>query len=157
MIFSDPDKNPDHPLHRFNNRLFREKEKRKSRGLTLRCILKSIKCGNSDSFDLAGTQAGSTYMHSLRCAVHNNTDFLHIGFPDLICSSVRVAHLDSEMSTFSANITFCHIRTSFFQSPVIKSQRMYDSRRMFELQAKVFIFSTVTVYKAYVKCYNPVC
>ena len=59
-------------------------------------------------------------MHSLRSAVDHHANLLHIRFPHFIRSSVRMAHLDSEMSALSANIAFRHNRTSFFKSLLLK-------------------------------------
>lgn len=56
---------------------------------------------------------------------------------------MRVAHLDTEMSAFSANITFCHIRTSLSLNlcSLTSSQHAYNIRLIDRMQGKFILFS----------------
>ena len=75
------------------------------------CI-KLIEVGRlSDStLDLAGSQAAGADMHSLLSAVNVHSDFLDVGIPDSVGSSMRMADVISKMSALAADITFCHLK-----------------------------------------------
>jgi hypothetical protein len=45
-------------------------------------------------------------------AVHDGFDPFDIGLPSFVRASVRVGQLDAKGHAFSANVTFCHYRTS---------------------------------------------
>ena len=47
-------------------------------------------------------------MHRLRSAVYFNLNGLHVGFPHLIGSSMRMTHVITEMNTFFTDIALCH-------------------------------------------------
>jgi len=65
----------------------------------------------SDStLDLAGSQAAGADMHSLLGAVNVHSDFLDVGIPDSVGSSMRMADVISKMSALAADITFCHLK-----------------------------------------------
>ena len=58
------------------------------------------------------SKAGSTYIESLGSTVYDTLYRLYIGLPDLIGTSMRMAHLISEVSALSAYCTLCHDHTS---------------------------------------------
>lgn len=64
------------------------------------------------TFHSAGFQARSTNVHLFRCSVYLNSYRFDVGFPHFVCSSMRMAHIVSEMSAFFTNCTLCHDRTS---------------------------------------------
>ena len=65
------------------------------------------------SLNLAGSEAGSTYIHLLRRTIANlDLNVFDIRLPDLVAPSVRVTHVVAEMIRFIANSTFCHDYTS---------------------------------------------
>lgn len=47
-------------------------------------------------------------MHCLNRAVNIDFNGLHVGFPHLIGSSMRMTHIISEMNTFFTDIALCH-------------------------------------------------
>ena len=47
-------------------------------------------------------------MHRLRSAVYFNLNGLHVRFPHLIGSSMRMTHVITEMNTFFTDIALCH-------------------------------------------------
>lgn len=47
-------------------------------------------------------------MHRLRSAVYFNLNGLHVGFPHLVGSSMRMTHVITEMNTFFTDIALCH-------------------------------------------------
>ena len=60
------------------------------------------------SLNLVGLQTGSTYIDSLGSSINNSTYALDVGFPDVIGSSMRVAHIISEVSGFITIKTLSH-------------------------------------------------
>ena len=62
--------------------------------------------------NLAGAKALRTDIHFFLVAADLNAHSLDVGIPDPVGSSVRMADIISEMSTFSANLTLCHDNTS---------------------------------------------
>ena len=62
--------------------------------------------------DQAGTEARSTYIHLFGPAVYFNFNGLHVSFPHLVGSSMWMAHWITKVSSFFANCTFSHDRTS---------------------------------------------
>src|SRR5699024_1628977 len=63
------------------------------------------------TFHSAGFQARSTNVHLFRCSVYLNSYRFDVGFPHFVCSSMRMAHIVSEMSAFFTNCTLCHDRS----------------------------------------------
>ena len=51
-------------------------------------------------------------MHPFGIAIHLALYSLDIRIPDCIASSMRMAHIVSEMNTLATNITFRHLDTS---------------------------------------------
>ena len=66
-------------------------------------VPQKLRAGN-----LVRLQAGSAYIDSLGSAVYNCTNALDVGLPDVIGSSMRVAHIISEMSSLITIKTLCH-------------------------------------------------
>ena len=64
------------------------------------------------SLNLAGSQTGSTYVHSLGCTVDFHFNVFDIRLPNLVTSSMRMAHIVSKVNSFITNRTFRHDRTS---------------------------------------------
>ena len=68
--------------------------------------------GRLSSFHKTGFQTGSANIH-FPCGFSNLNPYgLDVGLPHPIWSSMRVAHIVSKMSAFSANCTFRHNHTS---------------------------------------------
>ena len=53
-------------------------------------------------------QTCSTYVDSFSSTVHISFNGLDVGFPHFVGSSMRMAHIASEMSAFFTNCTLCH-------------------------------------------------
>lgn len=64
------------------------------------------------SFNFTGAQAGCTNINLLRRAVNHRLYRLDVGFPHPVRSSMRMAHVVTEMSTLFANTALCHSDTS---------------------------------------------
>ena len=60
------------------------------------------------SLNLVGLQTGSTYIDSLGSSVYDRAYSLDVGLPDVIGSSMRVAHIISEVSSFVTIKTLSH-------------------------------------------------
>ena len=60
------------------------------------------------SLYLVGLKAGCAYINPLRSTIHNRTNALDVGFPDVIGSSMRVAHIISEVSRLITIKTLSH-------------------------------------------------
>jgi hypothetical protein len=61
-------------------------------------------------------------MHTLGAAVNLALYATHVGIPDCVASSMRMADIVSKMYAFAANITLCHDYTSLTSNPAIFSQ-----------------------------------
>lgn len=66
----------------------------------------------SSSLYTAGFQAACADMHSLGTAVDLALYALDIRLPNCIGSSMRMAHIITELNALSANITLSHFDTS---------------------------------------------
>ena len=62
----------------------------------------------SGSFNLAGAEAGSADIHLMYAAFSFHSDRLDIRLPDVVRSSMRMAHIVSEVSCLVTNCTPCH-------------------------------------------------
>ena len=62
----------------------------------------------SGSFDPAGAQTGSADIHLMHAAFCFHSDRLDIRLPDVVCSSMRMAHIVSEVSCLVTYCTPCH-------------------------------------------------
>ena len=71
----------------------------------------------------AGLQTLRTNIKPFRGTVYFATDRLNVGFPNVVGSSMRMAHVISEMCAFSANCTCCHRVTSLLISLFSNLQR----------------------------------
>lgn len=60
----------------------------------------------------SASQAGSTNVHSFVSILGFHTNGLHIGFPHLVGTSMRMAYIVSEINAFFADCTLCHDCTS---------------------------------------------
>lgn len=87
----------------------KRKEKRKR---TAAAVLSEICMKSLCSFNLAGSQAGSTNVHLLCTSIYLYSDRFDIRLPHFIRSSMGVAHLITKMSALIANCTFSHDSTS---------------------------------------------
>lgn len=64
------------------------------------------------SFYFAGTQATGTNVNSLCCAVNFALNFLDVGIPNMIGSSMRMAYVVTKMNALATYCTFSHLCTS---------------------------------------------
>ena len=62
----------------------------------------------SGSFNSAGTQAGSANIHLMNAVPGLNANRLDVRLPHVIASSMRMAHIVSEVSCLFTNCTLCH-------------------------------------------------
>jgi uncharacterized spore protein YtfJ len=62
----------------------------------------------SCALDFAGSQAMCANISMLRSTVNKNTNSLDIGFPHMIGSSMRMAHIIPKVSTLSTNGAYSH-------------------------------------------------
>lgn len=99
-------------------------------------LLISLYSDKSDSTNyLARTQAAWANRYSLGSAVNERSYLLNVSFPRSVASSVRMADSDSECYAFSANITFCHLKT-----PPFRHGKYYNNRFSENLQVFFLIF-----------------
>ncbi len=63
--------------------------------------------------NLTGTQATSAGIYMAGLAIDKGFYAADISFPGSVGTSVGVGYFDTKGNTFSAEITFCHIGTSF--------------------------------------------
>ena len=57
---------------------------------------------------MAGAQAARADVYVLRCAVNDSLNSTDITLPGSVTSPVRMADLNAERYTLSANFTLCH-------------------------------------------------
>ena len=76
---------------------------------TAYAISSIVSCIRLSSFYFSGTQAGSTYIHLLCSTILSNSNGFNVRLPHSIWATVWVAHILSEMSTFTTYCTFCHV------------------------------------------------
>ena len=62
----------------------------------------------SGSLDFAGSKAVSANISMLRRTLYHNLDSLNVGFPHMIGSSMRMAHIIAKMSTLSTDGAYSH-------------------------------------------------
>ena len=91
------------------------------------------------------SKTGSTYIESLGSTVNDTLYRLYVGLPHLIGTSMRMAHLDTEMSTLSAYCTLCHDQHLLFISslkPIIATQHGYSIKAFAKNQELFKLFFT---------------
>ena len=60
------------------------------------------------SLNLAAAKAGSANIHLMYAALRFDLDRLNVGLPNVIASSMRMAHIIAEVSSLFTNSTLCH-------------------------------------------------
>ena len=112
------------------------------------------------SFNFAGSQARSTNVHFLSSTVYLNLYRFYIGFPHFARSSMGMAHVVSEMSTFFTDRTLCHdctsltlfiviVRNHRFATLDILTEELSFCKQKYKFFKNYISFSTKTGYNTY--------
>ena len=112
------------------------------------------------SFNFAGSQARSTNVHFLSSTVYINLYRFYIGFPHFARSSMGMAHVVSEMSTFFTDRTLCHdctsltlfiviVRNHRFATLDILTEELSFCKQKYKFFKNYISFSTKTGYNTY--------
>ena len=109
---------------------YRWKNSERQKGQARPVPLISLYSDWSDSTNyLARTQAAWANRYGFGSAVNERSYLLNVSFPRSVASSMRMADSDSECYAFSANITFCHLKT-----PPFRHGKYYNNRFQIILQ-----------------------
>lgn len=65
------------------------------------------------SGNLTGTQAAGAGVNTLGSTIHNCSYAADIGFPGSVGTTMGVGNLNAESDVLAANLTLCHVCTSF--------------------------------------------
>ena len=112
------------------------------------------------SFNFAWSQARSTNVHFLSSTVYLNLYRFYIGFPHFVRSSMGMAHVISEMSTFFTDRTLCHdctsltlfiviVRNHRFATLDILTEELSFCKQKYKFFKNYISFSTKTGYNTY--------
>ena len=101
---------------------------------------------NSDcAGDFPGTQAAGAGVNTLGSTIHNCFYAADIGFPSSVRTTMGVGNLNAESDVLAANITLCHVCTSFMWNDLkcnigILSDLERKSKCFFQFTRKIFPF-----------------
>ena len=70
----------------------------------------AVKFTRLSSLHFTGSEAGSTNVHLMSSSVDFYGYMLDVGLPHSVASSMRMAHIVSEMSSFITNSTSSHVK-----------------------------------------------
>ena len=76
-----------------------------------------------NSFNLAASQAVSTYVYAGVSTVYNGSNLLYVGLPSMVGSSVGMGNSLTESNALSANFTLCH---SYYLQCALRAKHRYN-------------------------------